>query len=146
MTLKRKEDIDLDVVYDLVERGATRQDIAETCDCSTGMLSKRLADIRIKQGLLMEYRTLQTLELTELQAKILDNITEDKIEEASLKDLVYAFKILKDKELVSDGKPNEIKGLVSYLIEMEKQEVINVTPAVSTSKDTITDANTMPNL
>ncbi len=126
MTRKRREDIDLDVVYDLAERGATRQDIADTCDCSIGMLSKRLADIRVKQGLLMEYRTLQTLELTELQAKILDNITEDKIAEASLKDLVYAFKVLKDKELVSDGKPNEIKGLVAYLIEMEKKEVVEI--------------------
>jgi predicted transcriptional regulator len=120
---KRKEDLDINTVYELLEKGATRQEIAKDLGCTTGMLSKRLADIKIKQGLLLEYRTLQALELTEIQARILENITDDKIIDASLKDLVYAFKILKDKELVTEGKPSEIKGLVAYLVEMEKQEM-----------------------
>jgi hypothetical protein len=43
-----------------------------------------------------------------------------------LRDLVLAFKILKDKELVIDGKPTEIKGLVGYLVELEKKEMAGV--------------------
>jgi len=53
---------------------------------------------------------------------VLEAITPEKIEEASLRDLVSSYKILKDKELVTDGKPSEIKGLVAHLIYMEKQE------------------------
>ena len=70
----------------------------------------------------MKYREVQGLQLTELQARVLEAITPEKIDEASLKDLVSSYKILKDRELVIDGKPSEIKGLVSYLVHMEKQE------------------------
>jgi len=134
MAKKKKDELNIDEVYDLLERGATRQEIAADLGCTTATLSKKLADIKIKQGLLLEYRTLQSLELTEIQSKILESITDEKIVEASLKDLVYAFKILKDKELVTEGKPSEIKGLVAYLVEMEKQElskeeeILNITP------------------
>lgn len=70
----------------------------------------------------MKYRALQSLQLTELQARVLEAITPGKINEAPLKDLITCFKILKDKELVIEGKPSEIKGLVGYLVELEKKE------------------------
>jgi len=45
---------------------------------------------------------------------------------------------LKDRELVMDGKPSEIQGLIGYLVQMEKEdldervdarsEAIDVTP------------------
>ena len=60
--------------------------------------------------------------MTELQARVLEAITPEKIEEAPLRDLVASYKILKDKELNIEGKPSEIKGLVAHLIYLEKQE------------------------
>ena len=126
MNRKSVEEIDEDILFDLVESGVSKKDIAASLECSTSTLSKKLADLRTKQGILLDYRTLQSLQLTELQAKVLEAITPEKIEEAPLRDLVYAFKTLKDKELVTDGKPSEIKGLVAYLIEMEKQESIKL--------------------
>jgi hypothetical protein len=75
------------------------------------------------QGLILKYRALQSIQLTELQCRVLEAITPEKINEAPLKDLVGAYKILKDKELITDGKPTEIKGLVAYLVAMEKQEL-----------------------
>ena len=36
--------------------------------------------------------------------------------------------VLKDKELVLDGKPTDIKGLVAYLIELEKEEAALTKP------------------
>ena len=69
------------------------------------------------------------MELTSLQAKILANITDEKIAEASLRDLAAAFKILKDSERVDMGKPTEIKGLVSYLVHLEKEELAGKVPA-----------------
>ena len=119
---KREQEVDLDVAFDLIERGVSKGDIAKELGVSVATLSGKLAHLRERHGILTEYRTLQSMQLTELQYRILEKITEDKIAEAPLRDLVYAFKTLKDKELISEGKPSEIKGLVAYLIEMEKQE------------------------
>ena len=118
------KEIDFDVVYDLAEQGFRQYEIAEELGISTSTLSKRMAEVRDKQGLLMKYRELQSLQLTSLQARILEAITPQKINEAPLRDLILAFKVLKDKEQVIEGKPTEIKGLVHYLLELEKQENI----------------------
>lgn len=96
--------------------------IATELGISAPTLRKRIADIQQKQGLLLQYRSIQSLQLTELQARVLEAITPEKINEAPLRDLVASFKILKDKELVIEGKPSEIKGLVAHLIYLEKQE------------------------
>ena len=118
-------ELDTDALLDMVfDKGLTNREIAEEFgNVSVSTVSKRIADIQKNQGLLMQYRAVQSLQLTALQAKILENITDEKIQEAPLRDLIVSYKILKDKELVVDGKPNEIKGLVGYLVEMEKQQI-----------------------
>lgn len=70
-----------------------------------------------------------------------------------MKDLVLAFKILKDKEQVIEGKPSEIKGLVSYLIKMEEEEIALKEPIpegkleeVTEVTREITDPDYLPNL
>lgn len=125
---KREKEVDfnLDVAFDLIEKGASKSEIAGELGVSVSELSSKLINLRERHGILTEYRTLQTMQLTELQFKVLASITDDKIAEAPLRDLVYAFKTLKDKELIGEGKPTEIKGLVAYLIEMEKQEVLKL--------------------
>lgn len=120
---RSKIEIDTEVLLDLQEMGLTQKETAAELGISTYVLSRRIADVQKKQGLLLQYRSLQSLQLTELQARILEAITPEKIEEAGLKDLVLAFKILKDKEQVIEGKPSEIKGLVSYLIKLEEEEI-----------------------
>jgi len=115
--------IDEQALMDLLERDLPQKEAARELGISIPTLSKRMADIREKQGILLKYRDLQSLHLTELQARVLEAITPEKINEASLRDLVLSYKILKDKELKIDGKPSEIKGLVAYLVEIEKREM-----------------------
>lgn len=117
-------DLDTETLYDLATKGLTQAEMANEVDVSVPTLAKRMAKIRDRQGLLMQYRTLQSLQLTDLQWKILENITDDKIQEAPLDVLVRAYKILKDKELVVEGKPSDIKGLVGYLVQLEKEEAV----------------------
>jgi hypothetical protein len=112
--------------FDMAERGFTQAQMSQELGISIPTLEKRIADLQAKQGLLLKYRELQSLQLTSIQARVLEAITPDKIESASLTELVMAFKILKDKELVSDGKPSEIKGLVGYLIQLEKQNTMTL--------------------
>lgn len=114
--------IDMEAALDLLERGESVPAISAELGISPPTLRKRIKDLQEKQGLLLQYRSIQSLQLTELQARVLEAITPDKINDASLRDLVGSYKILKDKELVVEGKPSEIKGLVAHLIYMEKQE------------------------
>lgn len=114
--------VDLEAVLDMLDRGATVPQISTELGISPPTLRKRIADMQSKQGLLLQYRAIQSLQLTELQARVLEAITPDKINEAPLKDLIASYKILKDKELNIEGKPSEIKGLVAHLIYLEKQE------------------------
>lgn len=114
--------IDEESLWDLANKGLNQREMASELGVSVPTLAKRMAYLSDKQGIILKYRVLQSLHLTEIQAKILENITPEKIAEASLKDLVTAYKILKDKELTVEGKPSEIKGLVGYLVQMEKEE------------------------
>jgi hypothetical protein len=115
-------DIDVDRLVELGRLGFTQKQASEELGVSIPTLSKRMTQLKDQQGILLRYRELQTLQLTSLQARVLEAITPEKINEAPLRDLILAFKILKDKELIAEGKPSEIKGLVGYLVELEKKE------------------------
>jgi hypothetical protein len=127
----------MEAVLDLLSRGEKPPAIADIFGISAVTLRKRIADLQQKQGLLLQYRVIQSLQLTELQARVLEAITPEKINSAPLRDLVMSYKILKDKELNIEGKPSEIKGLVAHLIYMEKQEAAlkSGTPAPETFTD-----------
>ena len=127
--------VDMDAALDLLMRGEKVPAIATELGISPPTLRNRIADLQKKQGLLLQYRSIQALQLTELQARVLEAITPEKINDASLRDLIASYKILKDKELVMDGKPSEIKGLVAHLIYMEKQEA-----GLTQDADSFTDA------
>lgn len=119
---RQQKEIDMEIALDLLMRGESVPTIAGELGISAPTLRNRIADIQKKQGLLLQYRSIQSLQLTELQARVLEAITPQKIEEAPLRDLIASYKILKDKELNIEGKPSEIKGLIAHLIYMEKQE------------------------
>lgn len=117
-----EKQVDGEALYDLVARGMSQKEIAPELGISVPTLSKRIAEIQSKQGLILQYRQLQNIQLTELQARVLEAITPEKIEEATLRELVASYKILKDKELVDTGRPSDVKGIMHYLIEIEKEE------------------------
>jgi DNA-binding MarR family transcriptional regulator len=117
-----EKEIDTELLLELSERGLSQKQLAEQLSVSVPTLSKRIADLQQKQGLLLKYRDLQSLQLTALQARILEAITPEKIDGASLKELIGAFDILKKHERVAEGLPSDIKGLVGYLTEIEKEE------------------------
>lgn len=148
-------ELDTETLLDLGEMGMTQREQAQELGISVTTLAKRITDIQEKQGILLQYRALQHLQLTELQARVLEAITPEKIQGASLHELVAAFKILKDKELVLQGKPSDIKGLVAYLIELEKEEAALEKPVdvddadyeeVKNVTKKITDPDFVPNV
>lgn len=116
-------EVDVEAALDLIMRGESVPSIAGELGINYLTLRNRIAEISKQQNLLLQYRSIQSLQLTEIQARILEAITPEKIQEAPLRDLVASYKILKDKELNLEGKPSEIKGLVAHLIHMEQQEL-----------------------
>ena len=109
-------------ILELAESGWKPAEIHDELSVSVAGVQAVIERVQKKQGILLEYRAIQHLQLTELQGRILGAITAEKIAEAPLRDLVLAYKVLKDKEQVDLGKPSDIKGLVGYLIQIEKEE------------------------
>lgn len=120
---RKLKEVDLGKLLDMSEKGLPQAVMADELGVSIPTLAKRMSEVREKQGILLQYRDLQSLQLTSMQARILEAITPQKINEASLRDLILAFRVLKDKEHAIEGKPTEVKGLVHYLLEIEKQEM-----------------------
>jgi hypothetical protein len=116
-------EVDITRLLDLVSSGTPQKPMAAELGISIPTLSKKIAEIQEKQGILLQYKALQALQLTAIQAQVLEAITPEKIDSAPLRDLVYAFKILKDKEQDIDGTSDNVKGLLAHLIALEKQEL-----------------------
>ena len=86
-------------------------------------LAKRMGEIRAQQGILLDYRNIRSLHLTALQYRIIESITPENIENASLAEKIKAVKILMDMELkITKPEHIKIKGLLYYLVEAEKRE------------------------
>ena len=143
-------DIDLNtaILHDLLSKGTSKSAVAKDLGISVHNLNRNIKELRESQGVLLEYRDLQNLKLTSIQAQILDSITPEKIESASLVELVSAFKVLKDKELVITGKATSITGLVGYLVQLEKEElrkIVDVNSRADEYEDAVIE-DILPNL
>lgn len=145
-----RKDVNPDEVLDLLEKGFTKQQVAEHLGVSIPTLSKRIAELRQKQGVLLEYRTVQGLHLTELQARILEAITPAKIENAPLKDLCQAYKILAGHEGELDLESGKVKGLLQYLIQLERDDMERrlegATVIEAEAIEVVTDQDKLPKL
>jgi hypothetical protein len=119
---RKKIQLDPLAIHDLASQGKTQREIAKTLGVSHVTLARRMADIQAKKGILLKYRSIQTLQLTELQWRVLEAVTPEKIESASLLELVKAYKILKNAELGIKAERCQITGLLAYLIQLEKEE------------------------
>jgi DNA-binding Lrp family transcriptional regulator len=114
---------DMKYLEDLLMDGTPKKAIANAMGVSPPTLRKIIANAQDKKTLLTQYRTLRNLHLTELQVQVLEAVTPDKIEGASIKDLLYAYKILRDKEVEVDDSPEgNLKGLVAHLLHLERLE------------------------
>jgi len=158
-----KEDFDLDerkstfdnpddvaAVLDMIEAGDNKKQMVQKTGMSMTSLNNTIKTLQEEKGVLTHYRGVQSLQLTKMQAKVLNAMDdEDKIDRASLVELGTVFNILKKNELTLDGKPSEIKGLVSYLIAIEKEDEAAERVPVDVSIIDISDEDVeeaMPNL
>jgi len=127
------------LLRDLIEAGNTLPNIANELEISVPTLRKLISDIRDKEGILMNFRAIRSLRITELQAAALAKLTPDKVEKASLRDLVFCIKVLGDMEMELEGEsPNKMQGLLAHLLELEKRRLA-LGPNQTLSDDDFTD-------
>ena len=142
--MPKKVDLSVETLLDLAERNLTQAEMSEITGVSIPTLQKRLNDLQEKQGLLLKARDLRNLRLTELQMMVLEAVTPEKIANAELRDLMLAFKVLSDRENLEIGKPTELKGLVSYLVQIEKEKVAMQTiDGVTVSRSVVGEGDDM---
>ncbi|TVM14164.1 hypothetical protein DPQ33_17785 [Oceanidesulfovibrio indonesiensis] len=119
---RKKIDIPTDRLHALVSSGMTQKEMAQELGISIPTLSRRIADLRMQEGVLRDFREVRALNLTALQARVLEAITPEKIENASLGELAKALKILFDQEQALTGKPTGEFDLAAYLTEIDRRK------------------------
>jgi transcriptional antiterminator len=107
----------------LRSQGKHIKEIACEFDVSTATLSRRIAELKHNQGVLTKYRELQGLQLTDLQFKVLESISPEKIKKASFLELAKCFDILHkaEKRITGDGS-SKVNGLLDYLLCIDQEE------------------------
>lgn len=101
---------------------------------SPASVRKTTQELVSQKSDLEAYNEQQHLELIRLQNLLLEGITEEKIEAASLSEITKAFATLKDKQLVMTGKATSITGIVGYLIQLEKEEFEGKNPPITVNE------------
>jgi len=135
-----QKEIDIQALIDLAERGLTQKELATEFDVSVPTIAGRIAKLQEEQGILLQYRSLRNLHLTKLQSKCLEAITPAKIADSTMLELVRAFKILYDAE-TEGPEGGKVKGLVAYLLQIEKEEV-NTRLGMEVSEDQLLEMAT----
>lgn len=103
--------------------GKKLKEISKEMAVSMTTLTRRLATLHHEKGILTKYRQLQGLQLTELQAGILEAVYEKSNENDSLIELIQAFNVLKKAENYIQGKESmKIRGLLDHLRILEGQD------------------------
>lgn len=119
---RKRIEIEPEKIMALSSRGLTQVEMAKELGISHVTLARRIADLRKKEGVLVDYRSIQALQLTALQARVLESITPEKIKVAPLSELVRAFGILKKMELAMSPLKINLSGLDRYLTQLEEIE------------------------
>lgn len=124
-------DIDMDVLMDCFEQDMSLKDTAEVIGCSAPTVAKKIRQLQRDNDVLLQYQSLESLHITELKHLLLNNITEQKIQEASLGEIASAYAKLSKADLEKTGGDDvkEVKGLVEHLVFLEKQRLAQEKPA-----------------
>lgn len=99
--------VSLESMIVLRKKGLTYSQIAGALKCSKDTVTKRLAPFRMMIDNTDDYKNARALSLMIQQHRISKAITDEKLDEAKLKDLAYAFGLFYDKERLETGQSTQ---------------------------------------
>lgn len=118
-----KREIDIQTLLEKRGERKTLKKISREMGVSVPTLTRRIADLQYKEGVLTKYREILGLHLTMHQIKVLEAITPEKLEKASLIELLKAYVLLVQMEKKTEGKDGfKIDSLMDHLLWIEKVE------------------------
>lgn len=118
-----KKQIDEVRLLEMRGSGKKLKEISVRMGVSIPTLSRRLAVLCHEKSILTKYRQLQGLQLSELQARILETVDKKGFENDSLIELIQAFLVLKKAEISIQGKESfKVLGLLDHLQALESLE------------------------
>lgn len=118
-----KKQIDDVTLLNMREAGKNLKEISKDMGVSIPTLSRRIASLKYKKGVLTKYRELQRIQLTEHQARILEAVDAKDFEKSSLVELMTSFNILKKAEIAIRGKESfKVWGLLDHLASLEGRD------------------------
>jgi len=116
-----KKKIDEEALLTMRGEGKHLKEISSEMGVSIPTLSRRIAELQHKKGVLTKYREILGLHLTMHQVRLLEAITPEKVERASLLELIKAYDLLVRLEKKTEGKDSfKIFNLVDHLLFLEK--------------------------
>lgn len=119
-----KKQIDEVRLLEMRASGEKLKEISIRMGISIPTLSRRLAVLHHEKGILTKYRQLQSLQLTELQARILEVVDSKNIEDAPLIELLRAFHVLCKLEKSIQGKESfKVWGLLDHLQALDNKPI-----------------------
>lgn len=115
--------LDKELLIDYISTGMSRKDIAEAMGVSPPTISNKIEELKREESSLLKYDKIHHLDLIGVKQRILANVTDDKLIEAPLGQLAQAYGVFGKMEQLIQGRPTEIRGLMGYLLHLEKEDI-----------------------
>jgi hypothetical protein len=117
--------IDTDLMLELLADGMSRKDTAAALGISAPTLDARVEMLRKAESSLLAYDKNHYLDLIAVKQRLVEGVTDSKIEEAPLGQIAQAYGVFSKMEQLIQGRPTEIHGLMGYLLHLEKEDLTN---------------------
>lgn len=117
------KDVDTELMVSLLSMGMTKADVAGIMGVTSPTIEARINDLRKEENALLAYDKCRYLDLISVQQRLVAGVTDAKIEEAPLGQIAQAFGVFNKAEMLVQGKPTEIHGLMGFLLQLDKEDV-----------------------
>jgi predicted transcriptional regulator len=129
--------IPIEKILDLKDKRLSHQQIADLLGCDKSNITNRLKKYRPTLDKIAGHKKHRADILTNIQAKLLDSVTDDKIKECTVPQLTVAYGILYDKERLERGQSSSnlsVAGLVeshSANLDTVSEQIAKLTAELS---------------
>jgi hypothetical protein len=100
----------------------TEQQIANSVGRDRSTVNRALKRYNMDTKRVSEYNAAKSMLLSGIEEKLLSNVTQEKIDDASLKDLAVSYGIFNDKNRLEQGKATVITNLSDIVMLIDKDE------------------------
>jgi predicted transcriptional regulator len=122
--------IAIERMLQLRDKNLTDGEIATIVGCDRSNVSKRLAEYAPKLQRIDNHKKYRADILTDLQMKVLDNFTPDKINECTVPQSAVVYGILYDKERIERGLSTSNLSIAG-VIEVQKGKMDDITDTIA---------------